>query len=53
MDKFEENFDRIFRKEKDGASEQRKDVNGVPDRGNDKRPAAQGSDVQTTGKPSA
>jgi hypothetical protein len=48
---FWDNFDLIFGD--NNASKQREDADRVSDRGNDQRPAAQGSDVQPPGKPSA
>lgn len=48
---FEMNWDCIFQRKKDDAREQREDADGVSDRRDDQRPAAQGGFVPTTRKP--
>ena len=49
---FEMNWDCIFQQRKEDAREQLEDANGVSDRRDDKRPAAQRGNVQPAGESS-
>lgn len=50
IDTFNKNFDKIFGRQ-DDERKQREDATRVSDRGDDKRPASEGGDVQPTGNP--